>query len=108
MKSNMLITRLIVSIVYDNHAKVMKGLRRNKFLLLHKSESPSINCRGFRFCIVMLLSHLIGAFAFDFVEDDFAQTYVVGGYLNILVFLDVFEGLFEAEYYGRNEFYLVV
>jgi hypothetical protein len=36
----MLIMRLIVSIVYDNYAKVMKGLRRNKFLLLPKSESP--------------------------------------------------------------------
>ena len=72
----------------------------------------AVRCFFYMHCLDIglfdLLLHLIGAFAFDFVEDDFAQADVVGCYLYILVFLDVFEGFFEAEYYGRDEFYLVV
>lgn len=72
MKNNMLIMRFIITIVYDNYAKVMKGLRRNKFLSLYKNESPGSRCLGFRLYVVVWLLHLIGAFAFDLVKDDFA------------------------------------
>ena len=68
-------------------------------------------------CLILLCSLLarwlrelvfVGAFAFDFVEDDFAQTQMVGGHFHVFIFFDVFEGFFEREHHRGNDAGFVV
>jgi len=58
---------------------------------------------------VVVLAVLLGdALALEFVKDDFAHADVVGRDLDILVGLDVLEGLLEAEDDGGHDLDLVV
>ena len=51
---------------------------------------------------------LIGTFAFELVEDYLAQTQMVRSHFDILILLDILEGLFEREHYRGDDTGLIV
>ena len=50
----------------------------------------------------------LAAFAFGFVQNDFAQAQVMRCYFDVFVFLDILQRLFQTEYYGGDDTCLVV